>query len=430
MNGCVTMRRPSILIILLLVAVPGSHALNASSESPLASAAGELADVLGVTIDTDQLDQANIHPAVRSGLAATLGQLTTCAKLTATIPQHTLLESIRHGNEAETPWSQAMRQCGQRVVASLDALSLAVDAAVAIQFDSDPIDLWPVLHYSPGGADDTYFDDYVLLVDEGGNDAYYNNAGGSVLEIIDDRPAIDQLPTDGCHAVIDAAQGQCILAAAALLDRGGHDTYGRREAPTRDAVCTADPIVLRFSIQGSGIAGVGVLVDEGGDDTYTGKTLAQGAGHGGGFGYLRDEAGDDTYLAIRSSQGSSVIGGTGILRDLGGDDTYDYYMPSATDASARPYQHGSGGVLNDQGFCDRVPRYLQGTGAHGGTASFVDEAGDDWYRSSWHGQGGGFHGVGVFQDLAGTDTYEGAPGRADGTVILPGPESTGYFEDR
>ncbi len=434
------LRLPALPLALLLILAPVAHAVLApvsvSVADPvpavtpsLGDAVDEMAALLGVEVATDSLADAVLFPALEAALAGALVGLAECTRITQAAPVPEMLAAVAAGLVPATPWAPAMRACGERVVASVDSISLALDVAAGVQFSSDPIDLWPVLVYAPGDGDDTYTDDYALIVDEGGNDAYYNNAGGSVLEIIDDRPPIDGVPDQGCHAVIDAAQGQCILAAAAMLDKAGNDVYGRLEAPTRDAVCTNDPIVLRFGNQGSGIASVGVLVDEAGDDTYIGKTLAQGTGHGGGFGYLREEAGNDSYLAIRSSQGAAVIGGTGVFHELAGDDHYDVYSPAAIDPLARIYQVGSGGVLNDRGYCDHIPRHTLGVGATGGTAYFREEAGNDHYISGWHGQGGGFNGFGFFEDLAGQDTYDGPPGRADGATVLPSASSSGLFID-
>src|SRR5438477_619315 len=100
------------------------------------------------------------------------------------------------------------------------------------------------------------------------------------------------MPARGCvNPVFDLHEGQCVIAAALLLDMAGNDTYGRVKPPEPDADgwCTDDPLVQRIMTEGAGFAGVGVLIDAAGDDTYVGKTMAQGAGHAGGVGILRDE---------------------------------------------------------------------------------------------------------------------------------------------
>ncbi len=250
------------------------------------------------------------------------------------------------------------------------------------------------------GTDDVVLNDYVLSVDRGGNDRYYNNAGGNLIDVRRGPPgsqaAIDA-PARGCvNPVYDLHEGQCVIGAAVLLDMSGDDVYGRVEPPdpTADGYCTNDPLVQRIMTEGAGFAGVGELIDVSGNDTYVGKTMAQGAGHAGGVGLLRDESGDDTYTAIRMAKGIGVLQGTGFFNGIGilvddsGDDTYH---------AAVPVEHLS---LNTSPL------------RHTGSVGYGDQGG-----------------LGIFIDRAGQDTYTGMPGRGNGVTLLPGPESTGLFMD-
>jgi subtilisin family serine protease len=97
-----------------------------------------------------------------------------------------------------------------------------------------PVDIQPALAIDLGESDDTYTEDYALVVDAGGDDTYENNAGGSNLH-------------DGDCDVNETG------GAAALLDLDGDDDY------TTQRSCGA---------AGGGYAGSGFLVDADGNDTY------------------------------------------------------------------------------------------------------------------------------------------------------------------
>ncbi|MGH8991153.1 MAG: hypothetical protein ACRDZ7_06455, partial [Acidimicrobiia bacterium] len=312
-----------------------------------------------------------------------------------------------------------------------------------------------VLRYTPGPSNDHYLHDYALLVDEGGDDMYLNNAGGNLLDVQRGPAgsvAVRKEPARGCHtAGLDypapAGGTECVSAVALLIDGAGNDTYGAFEAPdpADDGFCTADPVVRRIATIGASLIGVGILVDGAGDDHYAGKTLALGSGHFAGVGILRDEAGDDTYTALRNSQGYGLESGVGILRDDTGDDAYDYYTAAPLDPTAPFQRPGAGGVVDDTGLCDNLPRQMQGTAETPGSYGILEDLGGaDRYHGAplvkqpfypivtIHGsQGwGGTAGVGVLIDDGGKDTYTGVPGHEDDRMEGPTPDSTGFFEDK
>jgi hypothetical protein len=320
-----------------------------------------------------------------------------------------------------------------------------------------------------------------LLIDRGGNDIFENISGGNLLDVTNGprgsvapriAKAIGCEQVQGNFPAPTATAHDCIaIPQAVLIDQQGfgrpsNDNYGVYRAPRTvdhnppatgprrvDGDCTHDWLIRRIVLQGSGFEGNGLLIDVGGNDHYRGKTAAQGSGHIGGVGILRDlGGGDDTYIAIRNAQGFSLGGILGLLQDDGGNDRYRTYMPSAIDPAA-PYQtDGSGGVVDDTGVCDNLPRMVQGAALLGGVGMLLDEGGRDTYIGTppatqpfasgilfFHSsQGFGCDGgIGILIDRGRDhDLYlEGPPGRADGrsftqpqTACFAAP-GIGIFQD-
>ncbi len=374
---------------------PAPPPLPADPGAALASAVTRLSSRLGVPLDPGPaLSRADLDPALAGRLALLLGTLGACMdasdRLVAAMPVEPgrlLDDRVAAGVTLPAAAVAAVRGCALRL--ERGGLELKRFLAGAPHELSGSLHLWPVLRLDNTGTDHVVLNDYLLSVDRGGNDRYYNNAGGNLVDVRRGPPGSQApviAPARGCvNPVYDLHEGQCVIAAALLLDMAGDDTYGRVEppAPNADGWCTNDPLVQRIMTEGAGFAGVGVLVDAAGNDTYVGKTMTQGAGHAGGVGILRDEQGDDLYTAIRMAKGIGVLQGTGILHDLAGSDRYTFSLPRA-----------------------RVP----------GTPDGRPGAGF-------------FNGVGVFVDAAGHDTYSGMPGRDNGGVAPPGGGSTGVFMD-
>ncbi|MGH9000274.1 MAG: hypothetical protein ACRDY7_12900 [Acidimicrobiia bacterium] len=420
--------------------------LPADPHRRLRLAVESLAARLGVALSAGPaLTTADLPDAVAGRLALLTEQASSCHLAAA--PARAAVSSRTHPPVAAT---RALRECAARLQSL--AVETSVHLGAAPGAGGGGVDLWPVLRYSPGATDDRYLHDYVLIVDEGGDDTYLNNAAGNLLDLKrgpDGSPAPMKEPARGCQkaglAGIDFPE-ECVPAAAVLVDAAGDDTYGALEAPdpTGDGFCTDDPLVRRLFTGGAALAGVGILLDGGGDDRYLGKTNALGAGHAAGVGILRDEAGNDSYLAFRSAQGYGLAG-VGLLSDQGGDDTFGFYALGPSKPHAGYQRPGSGGVIDDRGTCDGLVRQLQGTGfVVGGYGLFLNHGGTDSYASAPpatqqsdafmfpHGsQGfGGNGGFGYFLDEGGHDAYEGVPDRADDAVVQPDSESSGYFEDR
>ncbi|MBA2594841.1 MAG: hypothetical protein M3495_07585 [Pseudomonadota bacterium] len=320
-----------------------------------------------------------------------------------------------------------------------------------------------------------------MLIDTGGDDVYDNNAGGN-LQDIKNGPLGSPAPTIGRAIGCEQVQGNfpaptasghdCIASPQVVfIDKSNgrttsNDIYGVFKDPRTtdhnppatgprkvDGACTPGKLIRRIVLGGSGFEGNGLLIDVVGNDQYRGKTAAQGSGHVGGVGILRDLGrGTDRYLAIRNSQGFSLIGAFGLQQDDGGNDKYLTYMPPPLDPDAPFQADGSGGVVDDTGLCDDLPRMVQGAALLGGFGVLLDQDGQDLYVGAPVGtqpfmpgilffhssQGFGCDGgVGMLTDRGqDLDSYrEGPAGRSNG-VNLVEPQTAcfaapglGFFND-
>jgi plastocyanin len=447
----------------LVSAQPIAPVLPAQPRPALALAVNTLAADLGVSLDAGPaVARAELPGAVLGRLAVLTGQLDACYRASA--PARAALstfgapsDSARLPAGAMAAFSAAagpIRACAAR----LEGLALETNAFLrrhpAAAGAGGGLDLWPILRYSPGDTADRYVADYALLVDESGDDNYLNNAGGNLLDVFrgpEGTAAAEHRPARGCHKLALEVAKECIPGVALLIDSAGNDTYQTREPPdpADDGFCTADPLVRRIVTTGAALAGVGLLIEGGGDDHYVAKTTSQGSGHLAAVGVLLDLGGNDAYLALRNAQGYGLASGLGVLRDDGGDDSFDYYVLAPLDPGAGYQRPGAGGVIDDRGLCDRLPRQVQGTAfLPGSLGVLLNLGGNDRYRGAppatqdmgppvsdapaTHGsQGyGGGMAVGYFLDEGGYDSYTGMPGRSDDTMVEPSQDSSGRFEDR
>jgi hypothetical protein len=285
------------------------------------------------------------------------------------------------------------------------------------------LDVWPVVIWCFEGGNE-YLHDYALIIDGTFDSTYANNAGGNLLDVMRGpagSPAPITEPARGCQRIFpDLTNGDCIVSSALVIDQGGNDTYGVMQAPDSDSSCTSASLIRRIVTVGAGLAGFGGVLDFDGDDAYTGKTITEGAGHVGGVGVLFDSVkvdstltpvawgdSDDTYLAIRNGQGFALVSGIGLLSDNGGDDTFGQYMPP-------------GGVINDIGVCDAIPRFVQGAGNLGGSALFLNVMGVDSFsappqRAQGYGEAGGSGLFLKYGNGQAEDTYQGPASRGNET---------------
>lgn len=293
-----------------------------------------------------------------------------------------------------------------------------------------PVQVPPIVSLDLSHCDNLYTEDYLLLVDAGGDDVYWNNAGGSGVKIPNDLGVLQ----DPCkfRAELNPPDGR-VSAVSALADYGGNDRYGNLDAPRS---CGAN---------GGGYAGgFGILVDAGGSDVYVAGTHgANGGGFAGsglegpGSGFLLDDGdGSDHYQAgtFGVNGGSVGNGALGFLLDQGGDDEYRTvrWWPYST-VGCNGGSVGGAGMLIDSAGNDHFNAtyrdiYLQGSsgnngGGENGFGFLFDGAGDDAYithRNGANGGSNGVRGVGFLYDGGGDDEYaageHGTNGGANGGI--------------
>jgi hypothetical protein len=448
-----------------LLAAPAAHAATSSSEARLADAVNSYSRALGVPRDSaPAIKKAGLSTSLAGKLADEVDQLHRCDALSrawipaireafsAGLPEGTApvmpFTSQRSGDSvlgsplvtlpnpmlpANFPFEDEVRRCGEASVSRLGALRTELTGKTV-----PSLDLWPVLRLSPGRS--TFVHDYVLLVVTAGDNAFLNNAGGSGIDIWRGPAgsgAQIEAPARGCIDAFDLIRERtCTMTSAALLVLGGHNTFGRLEAPDpqTDAYCTADPVSKRVFVQAAGVIGVGAAIVVGSDNQWFGKVLTTGVGHIGGFGYLRADGDRNHYTLIRSGLGASVVGGIGQFVANGNDNVYSYYTPRPTDPSAQPGTPGSGGVVNDLNGCDNGNAITLGSGQVGGIGAFEANGVGNSYTAGRDSLGTGkVLGKGSFFDGAGgTETYAGpgAVGRANNITILPTSSNNGTFIDQ
>src|SRR3990170_8095205 len=253
-----------------------------------------------------------------------------------------------------------------------------------------------------------YYADAAVIIDLGGDDYYFNNAGASNKDI-PVSVCIDFSGNDVYNAAISFAQGTGRFGIGFLMDFDGNDKYLGQE----------------FS-QGSCLFGVGLLLDNNGDDFYSGHVLNQGVGalidaHGNDFYFAGGRYPDfrDPEKSFQSmSQGmgmgirpeESIVGasgGIGILIDQKGNDQYhgDYFSQGSG-------YYFSLGLLHDNEGTDKyyAGRYAQGAGIHSAIGLLEDKSGDDIYECSFGVSQGCGHdtGIGFLVDYSGDDAYRSA----------------------
>lgn len=288
-----------------------------------------------------------------------------------------------------------------------------------------------------GTKDNTYTQDVALILDFGGNDTYFNHAGGSTWQY-PFAVVIDLSGDDVYSTTDDFAQGAGLLGGGFLVDLEGDDRYTAKNHSQGAGVLGVgiladlagrDQYSAIAVSQGAGIFGAGLLAEGGGNDTYLGNRFVQGTGFIKGFGAIVEAAGNDNYFAgalyddFRApgksydsmSQGFGygmrpwetlvgASGGIGVIAEADGNDTYvaDYF------AQGSSYWF-SLGILDDRKGNDRyiAGRYAQGAGVHMSAGILIDGEGDDNYLADFGvAQGCGHdYGIGFLLDNGGNDRY-------------------------
>jgi hypothetical protein len=232
--------------------------------------------------------------------------------------------------------------------------------------------------------------------------------------------------------VIGGAQANIydLSKLAAVIDLGGDDTYSFPEG-TRPRVQVIvdqagnDNYISAGNGLGpaSAVMGVSVINDCAGDDLYKGNTIACGAGVMG-IGILLDRAGNDRYEASAWSEGAGVYG-AGAIIDLAGSDTYIASIDSQAiggprgvgiilDADGADVYRANGPIPSAYGTPAVAYAMSQGVGLGfrrfdtGGIGILEDLAGNDRYEGGEFSQGGGYYyGLGLLHDRSGSDVYFG-----------------------
>lgn len=276
--------------------------------------------------------------------------------------------------------------------------------------------------------DDLHNRDVHLLIDGGGNDRYYNNAGGNRV-------------MGGCSSDIvvptPAPLGQYDLrdppTSAALIDLGsGNDGYnknlGRSCGVNGGAALGGSGFLFDEAGDdiyhgvyggfngGAGSAGVGFLFDGDGNDTYSYPpqapghsrlgSIANGGASGGGLGMLIDGGGDDLYAVGPMVTNGGAIEGVGFLFDIDGDDVYRAGRPDS------PYApNGVNGGASNPWCCNMRPSIGFLLDAGGNDQYIVDHTDRAAFAEDGGGNGGGTNGgIGFLLDAGGDDLFHAKQG--------------------
>lgn len=257
-----------------------------------------------------------------------------------------------------------------------------------------PVQVSPLFSIDLTASDNTYTQDFRLLIDLGGRDTYLNNAGGNGFAGCPFPPPV---------------------GAAALIDLGGSDSYSSRRS---------------CGVNGGGISGAGFLFDAEGDDIYAADGAGvNGGGAFGGLGLLVDGGGMDAYTSsVWGTNGAGFEGGIGLLVDGNGNDTY-----SGGDVAVNGGAWQGKGFLIDGGGDDTYRAGMAGTNGGGaraqspiGSGFLLDAGGNDIYFAGdvgTNGGGGGFNfsaGVGFLLDAGGSDRYTGGESGTNGGAMQGG----------
>lgn len=242
------------------------------------------------------------------------------------------------------------------------------------------------------------------VIDLGGDDVYtFPKGSRAPVQVI-----VDQAGDDRYVANDDGiGPGSAVMGISLLHDLAGNDRYEGGASSC-----------------GAGVMGIGILLDRAGDDHYVGTAWCQGAGVYGA-GAILDLSGSDTYVASIDSQAIGGPRGVGLLLDASGDDLYrangpvpsaygtpavSYAMSQGVGLGFRRFDTGGIGILEDLAGNDRYEggEFTQGGGYYFGLGLLHDQAGSDVYFGNRYSQAFAAHqAIGILVDDAGDDTYWG-----------------------
>ena len=257
-----------------------------------------------------------------------------------------------------------------------------------------------------GSGDDYHRQDAAIIIDLGGNDIYLNNQATPFGNNVCTSVFIDCSGNDYYSSTDKTGQGCGDMGVGMLIDLEGNDTYTGIEM-----------------VQGSAFGGIGILYDGKGNDTYRAIRMSQAAAFFGA-GLLIDHAGADNYTLQHFGQALGSVRGIGILQDHSGDDLYickgnqqtTYNTRGHFDGwgqgigfGVRPFASGGIGILQDKSGVDR---YDGGTFTQGGgyyySYGICNDRGDesDFYMGTRYSNGFAAHqALGAFIEQGGNDVY-------------------------
>ncbi len=346
----------------------------------------------------------------------------------------------------------------QRAVESLKSLSADSLPAVTVEGVRGEVVYYQESEWGKivvgGTKDNVYETPAAVIFDLGGNDIYYNRAGGAVGILDHPFGVVIDLKGDD-HYLSDRlfSQGSALFGCGVLIDLAGDDVYRGSHYTQGSAIFGTGLIYdaagndiydAGFFAQGSGHYGVGVLIDEEENDSYRSLCYCQGFAGTWGYGLLAELAGNDLYYAggkykhepllpreYRSfAQGYAIGvrpdagGGIGFLCDFQGNDFYN----AEVYAQGTSYWYSLGMLYDQEGFDHyTAAQYTQGAGIHLSVGALVDEEGNDSYFSRLGPSQGEGHdlSVGVLVDRKGDDGYYASGGQGIGLT-----NSVGLFIDQ
>jgi hypothetical protein len=257
-----------------------------------------------------------------------------------------------------------------------------------------------------GMGSNVYEDDYAVIIDLGGDDAYRGRCASGIGVLFNPFGVVIDLSGNDSYISDRVCNfGAGLFGCGVLFDEEGNDVY--RSSHNSLA---------------AGLFGTGILIDGGGRDIYEGGYCTQGAALVG-LGILYDGDGDDVFRAFDWTQGFGSVFGYGVLINKGGDDIYsaggkythaplrpnDYRsFAQGFGMGFRPDAGGGIGFLYDTGGNDfyNAEVYAQATSYWYSIGMLLDRAGNDYYNACQYSQGAGIHlSIGVLMDEAGNDHY-------------------------
>lgn len=254
-----------------------------------------------------------------------------------------------------------------------------------------------------GFGRNTYIGKFDLIIDLGGDDAYYidrDTTFNNNFNCIIDLSGNDYYTTNSKFAL-----GASVFSSGFIFDKEGDDTYKATNVNLGAAIC-----------------GIGLIYDESGNDIYSANSFSIGAGCFG-VGMIVDRNGNDFYIANCYSQGFAMTEGIGIIVDNKGNDTYtinplvldigrtnDHFlsMCQGFGFGLRPYYAGGIGIIVDGEGNDNYSADIFGQGCSYwySLGIIVDSSGNDRYNCYHYAHGSGIHfSVGLLKDYEGWDYY-------------------------